>query len=57
MEILRFRGVKCVSDHIAGEMQSWALNPGLLVPERFQISSGGSVSSAHTAPMSLTAAL
>lgn len=39
MKILSFREVKCVSNHIAGKMQSWALSPGLLVPERFLIPS------------------
>ena len=40
MKTLRFREVKRVSNHIAGKTQSLALNPGLLVPERFLIPSG-----------------
>lgn len=39
MKILSFREMKCVSNRIAGKMQSWALSPGLLVPERFLIPS------------------
>lgn len=42
MKILRFREVKCVSNHkLLSKMQQWNLNAGLPVPERFLIISGG----------------
>lgn len=55
MKILRFREVKCVSNHRAGEMQS-PLEPRVLpAPERFWITSAGHSSSAQGARRPATA--
>lgn len=42
----RFREVVCALDDTAGEVQSWAVNPGASDPERFQTASGDYVGSA-----------
>ena len=39
MTILRFREAVCIVDDTVGEAQSWAVNPGVSDPERFQTAS------------------
>lgn len=56
MTIPRFREAVYVVDDTAGEVQSWAVNPDVSDPERFQTASDCiRLHHIHSAPLSTTA--